>query len=443
MGTILLGNDNVCTFEYTEDFCRRNLQPSPLRMPAEPGRTYKFPQLPEATFYGLPGMIADALPDSFGQALLDQWLEANGRDGDSANIIEKLSFQGKRCMGALEFVPARETYLEESSPLEIAEMVETARRVLANKEAFQTSLDNKEKAILDILKIGTSAGGQRAKAVVAINEKTGEVRSGQVPAPNGFEYWLLKFDGFDSNAKPVEPANFGRREYAFYLSIKDAGITMMSSKLLEESGRAHFLTKRFDRARGEKIHIQTLCGLAHMDFRQPGAHSYEQAFSIMRRLRLSYAEGQEMFRRMLFNVMSVNMDDHTKNISFAMLENGGWRLAPAYDMGYSYSPNGVWANSHQMTINGKRDNITKKDLLEVAASQSINNPNELFEQVSYGIERFEKHANDCGIPQEEISRLTKVMKEKNPLKEFAVSVSHANLDKKKSKKKKSQNQHPR
>ena len=416
MGTLLLGSDGFCTFEYTDEFCRTGLQPAPLTMPAFPGNTYRFPILSRETFNGLPGMIADALPDSFGQALLNRWLAAIGRSEGDANVIEKLSFQGKRCMGALEFVPSREAYLEESSAIELDELVKTAARVLSDKDSFRTSIQNKDKAILDILKIGTSAGGQRAKAVIALNGKTGEIRSGQVAAPEGFDYWLLKFDGFDPNARPVSPAYFGRLEYAFAQCVRDAGITMTQCRLLEENGRAHFMTRRFDRVNGQKLHLQTLCGLAHLDFRMPGAHSYEQAFMVMRRLGLTYKEGQEMFRRMVFNVLSVNMDDHTKNISFLMTGQGRWLLSPAYDMGFSYNPDGLWTNAHQMTINGKRDGITRDDLLKVAETQDIRNPKELIEQVEYGISRFEDHALGCGVPRPEISAIKKIMEEKSPLK---------------------------
>ena len=416
VGTLLLGSDGFCTFEYTDEFCRTGLQPAPLTMPAVPGNTYRFPILSRETFNGLPGMIADALPDSFGQALLNRWLAAIGRSEGDANVIEKLSFQGKRCMGALEFVPSREAYLEESSAIELDELVKTAARVLSDKDSFRTSIQNKDKAILDILKIGTSAGGQRAKAVIALNGKTGEIRSGQVAAPEGFDYWLLKFDGFDSNARPVSPAYFGRLEYAFAQCVRDAGITMTQCRLLEENGRAHFMTRRFDRVNGQKLHLQTLCGLAHLDFRLPGAHSYEQAFMVMRRLGLTYKEGQEMFRRMVFNVLSLNMDDHTKNISFLMTDQGRWLLSPAYDMGFSYNPDGLWTNAHQMTINGKRDGITRDDLLKVAETQDIRNPKELIEQVEYGISRFKDHALGCGVPRPEISAIKKIMEEKSPLK---------------------------
>ena len=401
IGVIRLEDDGFCAFQYTPEFCRSGLAPAPLQMPAVPDRIYKFTVLDPRTFNGLPGMIADSLPDSFGQALLDQWLSANGRAPGEANALEKLSFQGNRGMGALEFEPARASYWGESTRLEMDTLIETAREALQSKEHFLSCLKDKEQAVLDILKIGTSAGGQRAKAVIALNDKTKEIRSGQVPAPEGFDYWLIKFDGFDSDGKPVSPANFGRREYAFHRSILDAGIEMAECRLLEENGRAHFMTRRFDREQGDKIHMQTLCALAHYDFRRPGAYSYEQAFQVMRRLNLGYEAARELFRRMVFNLMSVNMDDHTKNISFLMSRSGRWRLSPAYDMGFCYNPRGQWANAHQMSVAGKRDHITKSDLLVFAAKQDIKDPEEVIQQVEYGISRFPEHADDCGVPKSE------------------------------------------
>ncbi len=326
--------------------------------------------------------------------------------------MEKLSFQGRRCMGALEYQPARETYMEESSLIELDALIEAARQALSSKEGFKTCLENKEQAILDILKIGTSAGGQRAKAVIAMNDTTGEIRSGQVEAPEGFDYWLLKFDGFDSQGKPVNPANYGRIEYAFSRCVKDAGIEMEDCRLVRENGRAHFMTRRFDRMKGQKIHMQTLCGLAHYDFQQPGAYSYEQAFRVMRMLNLDYRQGEEMFRRMVFNILCVNMDDHTKNISFLMDRNGLWRLSPAYDMGFSYNPNGQWANAHQMTVNGKRDNITEADIFSVAAAQSIIHPKEILEQVDDAVSHFAQYALEEGVPSDEVRHITTVINQK-------------------------------
>ena len=412
IGALRLLENGYCDFEYNDAFRASGLQPSPLMMPTNGRRVYSFPNLSRDTFNGLPGMVADSLPDSFGQALLNQWLTLHSRDEGQANALEKLSFQGQRCMGALEYQPARETYMDESTLIELDSMVETARQALASKEGFKACLENNEQAILEILKIGTSAGGQRAKAVIALNDTTKEIRSGQVPAPDGFDYWLLKFDGFDSNAHPVNPANYGRIEYAFSRCVQDAGIEMPECRLIHENGRAHFMTKRFDRKNGQKIHMQTLCGLAHYDFQRPGAYSYEQVFRTMRLMNLDYVQGEEMFRRMLFNILSVNMDDHTKNISFLMERNGIWRLSPAYDMGFSYNPNGQWANVHQLSINGKRDNITNKDILEVASSQSIKHPEVILEHVDEAVSHFEKYASEEGVPSNEVKHITGIIKQK-------------------------------
>ena len=402
VGILNLDDDGICSFQYTPDFCAKGLSPAPVMMPPIPDRIYRFPLLDRNTFSGLPGMIADSLPDSFGQALLDQWLTAQGRSLGEANAIEKLSFQGNRCMGALEYVPAREQGLAESSILEIEDLVETARMALSSKEQFQSCLEDKEQAIMDILKIGTSAGGQRAKAIIAVNDATGEIRSGQVEAPEGFEYWLLKFDGFDSDGRPVAPASFGRREFAFHKCVRAAGIDMAECRLLEENGRAHFMTRRFDRVGGRKLHMQTLCAVSHFDFRRPGAYSYEQAFATMRRLGLDYEQQKELFRRMVFNVLSVNMDDHTKNISFLMSPEGKWSLAPAYDMGFCYNPRGQWANAHQMTIAGKRDGITRRDLMDFAERNDIRGASAVIEKVDAALALFPSFAAESSVPPDEV-----------------------------------------
>ena len=411
IGVLSLENDGFCAFQYLPEFCEKGINPAPLMMPPIPDRIYKFPGLGRDTFSGLPGMIADSLPDSFGQALLDQWLVAQGRGSGEANAIEKLSFQGSRCMGALEYAPAREPSMNESSRIEVDELVETAYRVLSSKEEFQSCLREEEKAILDILRIGTSAGGQRAKAIIAVNDETKEIRSGQVEAPVGFDYWILKFDGFDSDGRPVPPANFGRREYAFYKCIKAAGINMEECRLLEENGRAHFMTRRFDRPAGEKVHMQTLCAMSHFDFRRPGAYSYEQAFATMRRLGAGYEEHRELFRRLVFNVLSLNMDDHTKNISFLMDRDGHWSLSPAYDMGFCYNPHGQWANAHQMTIGGKRDGISRKDLLELAERNDIREASSIIDQVDAAVMEFPLFAAETSIPEDEIRFIMRFIKD--------------------------------
>lgn len=405
IGRLMLEEDGYSSFEYLPEFCRSTLQPSPLLMPAEEGRIYKFPSLGRETYNGLPGMIADSLPDSFGQALLNQWLVANHRSENSANALEKLSFQGKRCMGALEYEPSRDTSLEESSLVEMTELVEAAREALQKKESFSTCLNQNKKAVMEILKMGTSAGGQRAKAVIALNDKTGEIRSGQVAAPEGFDYWLLKFDGFDSNGHTTDPTDFGRIEYAFSKCIHEAGIEMSECRLYEECGRAHFMTKRFDRVDGNKVHMQTLCAMAHYDFRMAGAYSYEQAFNVLRMLGMDYSQSQELYRRMVFNVMCANMDDHTKNISFLMDRRGRWRLAPAYDMATCYNPEGQWTSSHQMTICGKRNNITKEDMVKFAQMQDVLHPEEIIDTAYSAIMNFPEYAREAGVKEEEITRI--------------------------------------
>ena len=422
IGSLYLTDSGYCNFEYTPEFCHSGIEPSPLLMPASPGRIYRFPNLSRNTFHGLPGMIADSLPDSFGQALLNQWLESHSREPGEANVIEKLSFQGRRCMGALEFIPARETYLEESSLIEMRELEETARAALQSKDAFRSYINDRHQAILDIIKIGTSAGGQRAKAVIAVNDISGEIRSGQVEAPEGFDYWLLKFDGFDANGMPGTPGSFGRREYAFAQCVTAAGINMSPCRLLHENGRAHFMTRRFDRM-PYKLHMQTLCALAHYDFHLPGAYSYEQAFGVMRRLGLDYPSAEELFRRMVFNVLCVNMDDHTKNISFLMDSRGTWSLSPAYDMGFCYNPRGQWAHTHQMSIAGKRDHITRNDLVAVGNSQGIKRPERILEQVADSLAMFEPYAKDAGVPAKEIDAILTYMNQKSADIFTAKSVS--------------------
>ena len=413
IGTIVSSDDSWTRFEYDPSFVGQGIEPSPLFMKVAEGMVYSFGNLSHNTFHGLPGMMADSLPDSFGQSLLNRWLAENGRV--NANPIELLCFQGRRCMGALEYEPARDFGMEESSLIEIDRLVDTARLALATKENLETNLfKDSRKALLEIIKVGTSAGGQRAKAVIALNDSRGEVRSGQIQAPKGFDYWILKFDGFDGNGMPTENGNFGRREYAFHRTILDAGIDMTECRLLEENGRAHFMTKRFDRKDERKIHMQTLCGIAHFDYQQPGAYSYEQAFMVMRRLGLSYPEFQEMYKRMVYNVFSLNRDDHTKNISFLMDENGKWSLAPAYDMGFSYNPLGAFTNLHQMSIGSKRDDITKKDLLDFAKKENISNAPVIIEQVRDAVMNFPKYASEVGIPKEETDIVMTLIRDKLP-----------------------------
>lgn len=390
----------VARFEYDAQFAGKGIEPSPLMMPVQQGRIYSFGNLNRETFNGLPGMLADSLPDTYGRALFDKWLTLTGRT--VGNPIETLCFLGQRCMGALKFEPATGPAPADMK-IEIDSLVEVAKEALSKKEEFGANLDiDRKAAIAEILRLGTSAGGQRAKVIIAYNKDTGEVRSGQVPAPEGFDYYLIKLDGVSAEAGFKETENFGRLEYSFSLLAKECGIEMTDCSLIEENGRAHFLTKRFDRANGEKIHMQTLCGMAHYDFRLRRAYSYEQAFNVMRRLRLPYSQAEEMFLRMVFNVVIRNQDDHTKNISFLMDKTGKWTLSPAYDIGFAYNPKGSWTDTHQMSINGKFDDITRQDLLVCAAANNIKNAAEIIDKVCETTAEWPEMAKNCGVPQEMI-----------------------------------------
>lgn len=400
---VVMWNENTesAVFEYEPSFERLGLNLSPILMPLNPHRSYQFTSISKDTFMGLPGLLADALPDAYGKALLDRWLATIGRS--FANPVERLCYQGKRSMGALEFEPAQDTFLEKDTRIEIDSLVEVAREALNQKSKLDTNLSqDRKEALINIIKVGTSAGGQRAKAVIAYNEKTQEVRSGQIDAPEGFEHWLLKLDGV-TNQELGDPKFYGLIEYAYYLMAKDAGIEMMPCRILPENGRSHFMTKRFDRVGGKgKLHMQTLCGIAHYDYKMLRAYSYEQAFLVMRQLRLPYFQAEEMFRRMIFNVVARNQDDHTKNISFLMDKTGKWRLSPAYDISWSYNPEGKWTSQHQMSINNKWSDFTMDDFLTVASSMNIKSPREIIEKTIDVVAHWPVYAASLGIPKDTI-----------------------------------------
>lgn len=400
---VVMWNENTesAVFEYEPSFERLGLNLSPILIPLNPHRSYQFTSISKDTFMGLPGLLADALPDAYGKALLDRWLATIGRS--FANPVERLCYQGKRSMGALEFEPAQDTFLEKDTRIEIDSLVEVAREALNQKSKLDTNLSqDRKEALINIIKVGTSAGGQRAKAVIAYNEKTQEVRSGQIDAPEGFEHWLLKLDGV-TNQELGDPKFYGLIEYAYYLMAKDAGIEMMPCRILPENGRSHFMTKRFDRVGGKgKLHMQTLCGIAHYDYKMLKAYSYEQAFLVMRQLRLPYFQAEEMFRRMVFNVVARNQDDHTKNISFLMDKTGKWRLSPAYDITWSYNPEGKWTSQHQMSINNKWSDFTMDDFLTVASSMNIKSPREIIEKTIDVVAHWPVYAASLGIPKDTI-----------------------------------------
>lgn len=394
----------VAQFEYADSFIGRGIEPAPLMMPVREGRVYSFGDIGRETFKGLPGMLADSLPDTYGRALFDRWLVLTGRQ--SGNSIETLCFLGNRCMGALEFEPAMDVPYNSNTQIEIDSLVSVASEALAEKQHFGANLsDDKKAAIAEIVRLGTSAGGQRAKAIIAYNKNTGEVLSGQIDAPSGFDYYLIKLDGVTAEVGFRETQNFGRLEYSFYKLVKECGIEMSECSLIEENGRAHFLTKRFDRVNREKVHMQTLCAVAHYDYQLLRAYSYEQAFNVMRSLRLPYSQAQEMFRRIVFNVVVRNQDDHTKNISFLMGKNGKWRLSPAYDMGFAYNPDGGWTSQHQMSINGKFDGITRNDLLEIAKRNNIKEAADIIDQISTVASGWDKIARECEVPSKMVEAI--------------------------------------
>ena len=380
---------NMAAFEYAPAFARKELELSPIMMPTtQRQRVWQFPELrqrrnqTEDTFKGLPGLLADALPDRFGTDLINTWLVRQGRPADDLNPVELLCFIGSRSMGAMEFEPSMIGLpKKQSNKIEIGSIVEVAKSLLQQKTALDTNLGETQKALLDILKVGTSAGGARPKAIIAWNEKTDEVRSGQANAPKGFEHWLIKLDGV-SDAQFGNTRGYGRVEMAYYKMAIAAGVEMMPCRLLEENGRAHFMTKRFDRdGNNTKHHVQTWCGLEHKDFNNVTSYSYEQLFQTMRNLRLDYKQSNQMFTRMVFNVLARNCDDHTKNFSFLLKQGQQWELAPAYDICHAYSPKSQWVSQHALSINDKRADILDDDLLAVAKHIGHKKAKAVIEQV--------------------------------------------------------------
>lgn len=403
----------LATFEFDRKFLEKGLDLSPLKMPIAGVRrssaTFEFRTLSRRTFKGLPGLLADALPDNFGNRIIDTWLARNGRTPDRFSPVERLCYTGKRAMGALEFSPVINESLERSVPIEISQLIHLAQMVTDERSQLKTELQGDEHrdsaALAHILRVGTSAGGNRPKAVIALNDRTKEVRSGQVEAPEGFGYWMLKFDGVTDQSLG-DPAGYGLIEYAYSKMAVSSGIDMPQCRLLRENDRAHFMVKRFDRVgTSGKLHLHSLCGMAHFDFNEPGVYSYEQAFQTIRELRLPYHDTLQLYRRMVFNVVARNQDDHTKNISFLMDENGKWRLSPAYDVIYSYNPRGLWTRKHQMSINGKRDDFLKEDLVRVAKEMGIRSCHQIINEIVEAVSNWPHFAKDTGIDQARIKSI--------------------------------------
>ena len=399
-------------FQYDSQFLQKAWDLSPIKMPLEQGgRIHSFPELRKArsetedAFKGLPGLLSDALPDKYGNKLINIWLAQQGRPENSMNPVEKLCFIGTSGMGALEFEPTSIKTRAYTYALELDSLVQVAQKMLNERETFLTQLNkDDEKAMMDILKIGTSAGGARPKAVIAYNPKTREVRSGQGKVPQGFEHWLLKLDGV-SGEQFGECSGWGRVEYAYYLMAQDCCSDMSECQLLEENGRAHFMTQRFDRKGNTRHHIQSLCGIQHYNFNDMYGYSYEQLFQTMRILRLTYPEAEQMFRRMVFNVLATNYDDHTKNFSFILEKDGEWRLAPAYDLCFSFDPTNHWVNKQTLSVNGKRLDITKADLLTIAKDNNLKKGKTILEEINTVIKNCKTYAEQAGVRKDLMERI--------------------------------------
>ena len=402
-------------FQYDPAFAGAGIEIAPLTMPVRES-PYEFPALNRETFKGLPGLLADALPDRFGNRLIDAWLAETGTRPEAFNPVDRLCYIGSRGIGALEFEPTlrKRTRAKE---LEVARLVDLANRVLDERADLAGQLDGENDAedLEDILSVGTSAGGARAKAVLAWNPKTGEFRSGQLEADAGFEHWLLKFDGISNNRdrELADPRGFGRIEYAYASMARAAGITMSECRLHHEGGRSHFMTKRFDRDDGgRKIHMQSLGAMRHFDFNDPSAYSYEQAVMAIRDLDLGMVAVEEQFRRAVFNVMARNQDDHVKNISFLMDRSGKWSLSPAYDVAYAYNPDGTWTRDHQMSLAGRRNGFERDDILRFAASIGMKRRRalEVLDRIGASVRDWGKHAEAAGVASRDATRIEKTFR---------------------------------
>ena len=412
IGAVALTDSNgVASFEYEPSFLASGIQLAPLMM-ALAARVYSFPELQRRTFRGLPGLLADSLPDRFGNNLINAWLARQGRTPESFDAVERLCYTGQRGMGALEFKPVQGPSAQTSGAIQIAELVALASEILSQQQGLATSFQGpeREEALQTILRVGTSAGGARAKALIVWNASTGEVRSGQLEAPPGFSHWLLKFDGVSGNKdrELEDPQGYGLIELAYSRMARAAGITMTDCRLLDENGRQHFMTRRFDRDdAGNKLHMQSLGALAHFDYNEPGSYSYEQAFLVMRQLQLPMQALEEQYRRMVFNLIARNQDDHVKNIAFLMDRDGQWSLSPAFDITWSFNPAGDWTATHQMSVNGKRDQFTRADLLAIGRSAQLKRgrAEAIAEEVIAAVRDWPLYAAEANVREESCSQI--------------------------------------
>ena len=392
-------------FEYAPTWRKRGIELAPLTMPISQS-SYIFPLLPAATYQRLPALLADSLPDRFGNALIDAYLSREGVAASQITALDRLAYMSARGMGALEFRPSRGPRNTKSTAVAVSTLVEGARSVLAGK--FDGD-EHTKAAITNLIQVGTSAGGARAKAVIAWNPDTKEIRSGQLPASPGFEYYLLKFDGVGADSALGTGANYGRIEYAYHLMARAADIAMTDCALLEENGRAHFMTKRYDRVDGEKVHAQTLCAMAHLDFNQIETHDYAQYFLTINQLKLGTDALEEAFRRMVFNVLAGNNDDHTKNFSFLLGKDRIWSLSPAYDVTHAYNPANKWTRQHLMAVNGKFTNIRLADLKAVGDRFMVPGYNDIIRRVTAAVSRWPEFALKAGVPDVETVEIGKLI----------------------------------
>lgn len=363
-------------------------------------KVYEFPGLAGEPFYGMPGLVADSLPDRFGNAVIEQWLMSLGKSLSDFTAVDRLCYTGKRGMGALEYVPASTDIKDIDEKINVREMVKFASEVLSRREHISLKA-NESLTYSQLVQVGSSAGGARAKALIAWNEATNDVRSGQTQLGRGYDYWLMKFDHVAKNGDHglEDRPEYTLIEYAYYLMAKAAGITMNECRIYESEGDHHFMTKRFDRENGKKLHMQTLGALAHISYQEPGACGYELAAMYMKEMGISYKETEEFYRRMVFNCLAVNQDDHVKNISFIMDRTGKWKLSPAYDITFSYNPTNKWLRAHQMTVNGKTAQINMVDLLTAGGKMGIKEKRcrDIISQVQTAVGNFTEYAQAAGI----------------------------------------------
>lgn len=399
------------SFEYDTDFLNSGIEVSPLRMPLAKN-IYEFPALTGEPFYGMPGLVADSLPDKFGNAVIEQWLMSLGKSLSDFTAIDRLCYTGKRGMGALEYVPASTDIKDIDENINVQEMVKFASDVLADREGISLKAED-NLTYSQLVQVGSSAGGARAKAIIAWNEETNEVRSGQAQLGTGYDYWLMKFDNVTKNGDHglEDKPEYTLIEYAYYLMAKKAGVTMNECRLYESAGGHHFMTKRFDRENGRKLHMQSLGALAHISYQEPGICGYELAAMYMKEVGISYKEIEQFYRRMVFNCLAVNQDDHVKNISFLMDRNGKWSLSPAYDITFSYNPTNKWLRAHQMTVNGKTTGMGLSDLLEAGSKMGIKErrSKDIIREVLTSVREFPVFAEQVGIKEKTCEYIHSIM----------------------------------